>query len=217
MIDGQGTEFIKNEFPVHIRAHFIGALNRAYGLVEACQKEHKWLGWKPGNDALGILRKIAAEYEIIETIKRNNLPLQYEIQPNVIKNAYHVELITPKSRATINQVESKMSVPRPAEFRKYLIPSNIPTLFANDPDFNDENKPVYIILAHNAFEHKLRSAVLGIPNSDLRGWSAALDLFKEPFRHDVAPVEMINQEENLVRFSDFLKEVEENEKGEDNK
>lgn len=209
MIDG--IEFIREQFTIDVRSHFVAALQRAYGLVEACRKDNKWLNWKPGNDGLGILRKIAAEYEITNAIDRLNLPLKYEIRPNAVRNASHVELITEKSRTTINQVGFKLSLPRPAVHRALLVPSNQGRLFDNDPEFNDLNKPVYVILAHKGNGSQLESAILGIPDYNIRKWaSQPFDLLREPHLVDVAPVEVITGDESWLGFNKFIEEVLEN-------
>lgn len=214
LIDAQ--ELLKAQFPVKTRSHFIPALKRAYGLVEACQKDNKWLNWIVGKDGLGILRKIAAEYEIIDTIERLALPIRYETLPNSSNNAYHVELVTELCRVTINQVDSKLALPRPAVFRTFLVPSNQLRLFDDDPAFNDEDKPIYVILAHkSSYRGLLHSAILGIPEPNLRGWATTLDLMHEPHQIYEVPTEIIKGKEKLVDFKEHVEEVLKYGKGEE--
>lgn len=216
-----GQQFLKNEFPVKFRSVLVSALQLAYGVVRELQNENKWLNWPVkgplGNDALGILRKIAAEYFVVQSIKQNNLPIKYMVLPNASYNANHVELITDNCRTTINQVESKMSLPRPAVYRQLLIPSDQGRLFDEQPGFNDSEKPVYVILAHRANNHTLHSAILGIPDFNIRRWAAKpLDLLQGPRHIEPAPIEMIRNDDNLLEFNKFIEDVVRNAKKEEN-
>jgi len=216
-----GQSFLKKEFPIAVRSYFVPALQKAYGLVNACQNDNAWLNWPQkenalGNDALGILRKIAAEYAIVQAIEENQLPVKYNILPNVSHNASHVELITDNCRATINQVESKKSLPRPAVYRQMLLPSDQGRLFDHDPEFNDSSKPIYVILSHKSNGHFLYSAILGIPDPNQRRWaSEPINLLKEPRRVDPIPTEVIRSEGSLVEFNKFIEDVLKNDKKEE--
>lgn len=206
-----GQSFLKEEFPITIRSFLTNALIRAYGLVKELQKDNKWLNWPKenalGNDALGILRKIAAEYAVVQSIKDNALPINYAVMPNVSHNASHIELITPHCRTTINQVESRMSLPRKAIYRELLIPGDQGRLFDDQPGFNDSEKPVYVILAHKANEHLLHSAILGIPDPNMRRWASKIDLLKEPRRIETAPEEIIRNDGDLIGLNKFIEDV----------
>ena len=213
--------FLSEEFPVAIRSYFVSALLRAYGLVKELQKDNKWLNWPSkstlGNDALGILRKIAAEYCIVQTIKDNNLPISYTVLPNASRNASHIELITDHCRTTINQVESKMSLPRPAVYRQLLIPSEQGRLFDDQIGFDYSEKPIYVILAHKSDGHYLQSAILGIPQFNMRRWATKpLNLLIEPRRIQPVPTEIIRKDEILITLNNFTEDVLRNGKKEEN-
>jgi len=202
---------INEDIPISVRFHFVPAIKRAYGMVNKYSYEFDWLNWPVGIDILGVLRRVAVEYELKKLIDRQKLPLKYIIAPNAIDNCRHLVLIAKRCRLTISQIRSPRSIPRKAIYRtNYSLQGR--QLQLDFPDeFMDINKKeeeqFYMILTHSYSGPAPEFVSISVPGPYVKEWLEQIDLLSEPHPVYLVEEDTLTEEESLLEFKKEVHEV----------
>ncbi|NHM28033.1 hypothetical protein G7K71_13810 [Desulfofundulus sp. TPOSR] len=197
---------LEKDLPQSVRSHFVPAVKRAYDLVAKLYEQHQFLSWPVGYEHRRELRRIAVEYELMKLVDSGQIPLEYQIGYNAIRNCRHLELLTKQFIITVSQVQYPRSFPRPAIFRNRLLSGQLAWDF-----FGESEKLItgrfYIILTHGYEKHYPEFICLGVPDPDQKGrWITQIDLLKETPTVEL-PEEEIITEGTLLKFKEFVKEA----------
>ncbi|MCL5272730.1 MAG: hypothetical protein M1486_05435 [Gammaproteobacteria bacterium] len=206
----RAIDLINEELPVPIRSQFVPAIRRAYDLVVRFSRETEWLDWSVGRDILGVLRRVAVEYELKKLIDRQNLPLKYVIAPNAMDNCHHLVLFTERCKITISQLKTPRHKPRKAIFRtNYSLEGMQPRLFPYEFWGIDEdiNGRYYMILTHGYSGLVPEFISLAVPGPFVKEWLEQVNLLKEPYIIYKDQDEVNIEEPDLLEFKKEVHEV----------
>lgn len=202
---------INEDIPISVRSHFVPAIKRAYDMVNKYSYELDWLNWSVGTDILGVLRRVAVEYELKKLIDRQKLPIKYIIAPNAIDNCRHLMLIANRCRLTISQLRSPRSIPRRAIYRtNYSLQGrqlqlDFPDEFM-DINKNDEEQ-FYMILTHGYSGPAPEFVSISVPGPYVKEWLEQVDLLSEPHPVYLEEEDTLTEEESLLEFKKEVHEV----------
>lgn len=206
----EARTLINEDIPITVRSQFVPAIRRAYDIVARLPHKLEILDWPVGADILGILRRVAVEYEIKKLIDKQNLPLKYIIAPNAKENCHHLVLYSKRCKITISQLKSIRQKPRDAIFRtNYSLQGRQLQL-----DFPDEFLGIdgvgelnYMILTHGFSGPIPEFMSLSVPSPYVKEWLDQIDLLTEPHPVHIETDDLMSEEQNLLEFKKEINEV----------